>query len=99
MKYFRITHPFHPLHGREFEVIDLRSAWGEERVYFRDDAGELQRMPLPWTSLWPVDPFVAVCAGRSNLRTQELLQMVEIVQRLDEAQGPKRRTRKAKGVK
>src|SRR5438094_527466 len=31
---FKITHPFHPLHGYQFELIAYKSAWGEDRVYF-----------------------------------------------------------------
>ncbi|MBS3779452.1 MAG: hypothetical protein KGY41_03575, partial [Desulfovermiculus sp.] len=25
---FRVTHPFHPLSGCEFELMDYRHAWG-----------------------------------------------------------------------
>jgi Family of unknown function (DUF5372) len=34
---FRVTHPFHPLRGRTFQLVDCRQTWGEERVYFYDD--------------------------------------------------------------
>ncbi|WP_208461047.1 DUF5372 family protein, partial [Paraburkholderia mimosarum] len=30
----RVTHPFHPLRGQEFVLLERRCAWGEERVYF-----------------------------------------------------------------
>jgi Family of unknown function (DUF5372) len=30
---FRVTHVFHPLYGREFTLVERRSAWGEERVF------------------------------------------------------------------
>jgi hypothetical protein len=33
---FQITHPFHPLHGRQYELIDMRCTWGEDRVYYYD---------------------------------------------------------------
>ncbi|MGH8219072.1 MAG: DUF5372 family protein, partial [Steroidobacteraceae bacterium] len=26
---FRVTHPFHPLLGREFALADRRNTWGE----------------------------------------------------------------------
>jgi transposase len=29
-----VTHPFHPLHGREFSLVTYRHNWGENRVYF-----------------------------------------------------------------
>jgi hypothetical protein len=66
-------------------VLDRRQAWGEARVYFRNAAGALQRIPLQWTSLAAVDPFTTVNAGRSSLRLEELLQLVEIVRRLKAA--------------
>ncbi len=98
-KHFSVSHPFHPLYRQEFEVLDLRTAWGEERVYFHDAAGKLQRLPLQWTSLAPVDPFVAINAGRSHLRIQELLQLVQVVQRLDAACRARRGKEKARNVK
>ncbi|WP_225649627.1 DUF5372 family protein, partial [Bradyrhizobium australafricanum] len=30
----RITHPFHPLCGRKFELICRRRHWGEDRVVY-----------------------------------------------------------------
>jgi hypothetical protein len=91
---FRVTHPFHPLRGREFALVDRRSAWGEDRVYFRDEAGELKRMPIGWTSLGAVDAFVAVPAGRSSLRVQDLLQLVALAERLRAARGSQKAKRK-----
>src|SRR5208282_4812472 len=31
---FRVTHPFHPLCGREFTLVTYRRDWGGHRVYF-----------------------------------------------------------------
>ncbi|MGZ6690002.1 MAG: DUF5372 family protein, partial [Solirubrobacteraceae bacterium] len=28
----RVTHPFHPLYGRDFEFVAHRHNWGEDRV-------------------------------------------------------------------
>jgi hypothetical protein len=61
-------------------------------VYFRDDAGELKRMPAQWTSLGAADAFVSISAGRSSLRMQDLLQLVALVERVRDTQ----RTRKSK---
>ena len=77
-----MTHPFHPLHGREFEMIEYRRAWGENRVYFLDSSGQMQRLPASWTDITGEDPFVAVAAGRSPLRVEELLQLVDLLDRL-----------------
>jgi len=77
-----VTHPFHPLHGREFELIEYRQAWGEKRVYFLDSSGQMQRLPASWTDVAGEDPFVAVAAGRSPLRLEDLLQLVDLLDRL-----------------
>jgi hypothetical protein len=81
-----VTHPFHPLFGREFELVTYRSAWGEERVYFHDDKGRLQHMPVGWTSAAVSDPFRVVAASRCCFRTEELLRLVELVERLRSGQ-------------
>jgi Family of unknown function (DUF5372) len=42
----------------------------------------LQRLPASWTDVVGEDPFVAVAAGRSPLRMEELLELVDLVERL-----------------
>ncbi|MBK8580237.1 MAG: hypothetical protein IPN78_19215 [Candidatus Accumulibacter sp.] len=66
---FRVTHPFHPLFGREFVLIERRNAWGEERVHFHDDSGRVRRLTAAWTSAVAPDPFASVSAGRSHFRS------------------------------
>jgi hypothetical protein len=41
----RVTHPFHPWAGREFEFVKRRHNWRADRVYVRDGAGELLSLP------------------------------------------------------
>jgi hypothetical protein len=77
-----VTHPFHPLSGREFELVTSRKAWGEDRVYFRDDGGRLHHMPVGWTSVEPADPFRRVAADRCRFRTEDLLRLADLVARL-----------------
>lgn len=64
-------------------MIEYRHAWGEERVYFLDSSGQMQRLPATWTDVAAVDPFVTVAAGRSPLRVEDLLQLVDLIERLD----------------
>jgi hypothetical protein len=79
---FRVTHPFHPLSGRQFELIGCRSRWGDERVWFHDPAGRLSLIPRAWTDLAPLDPFVTLAAGRSWFRVEELLDLARLVKGL-----------------
>ncbi|MBI2917614.1 MAG: hypothetical protein HYY01_06420, partial [Chloroflexi bacterium] len=32
---FRVVHPFHPLTGREFDLVGCGHTWGEHRVFYR----------------------------------------------------------------
>jgi transposase len=40
-----VTHPFHPLHGRDFEFVACRQNWGEDRVHLHDENGQLFLLP------------------------------------------------------
>lgn len=75
----RITHPFHPLCGKEYEYFRERLSWGEERVYVKDERGVVHSIPTAWTSAAPVDPFVVAAAGRCPVRIVDLLAMVDLV--------------------
>ena len=91
---FRVTHPFHPLFGREFVLIERRNAWGEERVYFHDDAGRLRRLATAWTNAVAPDPFETVSAGRSHFRVDNLLQLAALSARMSDAKGSVRASRR-----
>jgi len=75
---FTITHPFHPLSGHHFVVLERRFAWGEERVFFHDPlTQELRSLPLQWTSLAPSDPFLTIAQGRTLLRFIDVQRLLE----------------------
>ena len=74
-----MTHPFHPLFGREFELVVYRHNWGEDRVYFHDTEGVLCSMPASWTNAIDPDAFIVIAAGRSHFRCQDLLQVAEML--------------------
>ena len=80
-----ITHPFHPLRGRTVRIYDRVS--GSRRAivrYFVDrPAGAiLASIPVSWTSLRRVDDFERVAAGRSLLRSDDLVELRELVDSL-----------------
>jgi hypothetical protein len=83
----RVTHPFHPWAGREFEFVKRRRNWRQDRVYIHDDAGKLVSLPAEWTDVVAEDPFVVVAAGRSPFRVEQLLELSELVARVS-AGGP-----------
>ena len=64
----RVKERAQSLGGRELGFIEYRQAWGEDREYFLDSSGQLQRLLALWTDLVGEDPFVAVSTGRSPPR-------------------------------
>jgi hypothetical protein len=74
-----MTHPFHPWFGREFVFAELRQTWGEDRVLFLDEDGQLLSLPAGWTDAVPVDLFVSIAAGRCPFRTADLLALAQMV--------------------
>ncbi|MGO8697507.1 MAG: DUF5372 family protein [Limisphaerales bacterium] len=75
---FRVTHPYHPLRGREFKLLRRDHLWGDHRVWFYNDTGQLISLPETWTSLGPADPFVALSQGRAHARVQDLLELARL---------------------
>ncbi len=60
-------------------MVTVRQNWGEERVYYHDESGRLCLIPIAWTSLACVDPFVEVAAGRAMFRPEDLLRLAAFV--------------------
>jgi Family of unknown function (DUF5372) len=75
---FRVTHPFHPLFDREFELIEHRKNWGKDRVYFHDSEGHLQSILANCTDAGGTDVFVEISAGRCFFRYDDLLKLADL---------------------
>ena len=82
-KKFRVTHPFHPLYKREFEI---EGRWSYERrqyFVFYGDNGHKSMIPLSWTdAIEEQDVFVIISAGRSYFRVKDLLRLSELTKYL-----------------
>ena len=76
---FTITHPFHPLYQRQFELLSYRKSWGRQFIDFRYDNGKTGAVPLAWTDVDQADPFLTISQGRSVFRVPELLQLAELI--------------------
>jgi len=77
-----VTHPFHPLAGRDFEFFAYRQNWGEDRVHLHDETGQLFSLPAGWTDVAAADPFVVVAAGRCPFTTAGLVALADLVDQL-----------------
>ena len=78
-----MTHPFHPLRGQEFELIERSSIRGEQWVHYTDSDGTLRGIREAWTSAGAEDAFVKVAAGRSAFRVSDLLALASLLDGLD----------------
>ncbi len=76
---FRVTHPFHPLCGREYDLIEYRHFWAEDRVVYVDEMGVARSLPARWTNAVADDPTVVVSGGRSHFRVADLLDLVKLI--------------------
>ena len=78
----RIIHPFHPLSGKQIDLVEHRFIFTESFVYFHDDDGHLREIPSAWTDFVKCDAFVEIAAGRSQLHAGCLLEVVDLIDRL-----------------
>jgi hypothetical protein len=79
---FCITHPFHPFCGEPFDLIRYRRSWGHESVDGRGADGRRITVPLSWTDAGAADPFIALAAGRSLFRVEDLLRLARRLEEL-----------------
>jgi hypothetical protein len=74
-----VVHPFHPLRGQAFELIVVLNHWSGDRVTYLGPEQRTRTLPVVWTDLAAVDPFVAVAAGRAPFRLADLLALRALV--------------------
>ena len=78
-----MVHPFHPLAGKEFELVGFGHTWGDQKVYYqKPNQQRVYSMPATWTDLGPVDAYVALSSGRSYGRPEDLLALAGLVRQL-----------------
>ncbi|HET6178223.1 MAG TPA: DUF5372 family protein [Candidatus Sulfotelmatobacter sp.] len=76
-----MAHPFHPLRGTEYELVTRKHNWGEDRVFYYDQARALKSFLSNVTDLLPGDAFEHVSAGRSAFRADDLLALRRLLDR------------------
>jgi len=74
-------------------LVAVRHTWGEDRVFFLDGEGTQRSLPRGWTSVADPDPFVTLAAGRSVVRVEDLLALVELLDSVRAAGGARRAVR------
>jgi len=75
----RITHPFHPLVGQQFVRVAERSSRHGDRVWYEAADGSVATIPLAWTDLATLEPFLALAEGKAHFRPEDLMELAELV--------------------
>lgn len=81
-KTFKVTHPFIPQYREEYEFVERRHSWGQDRVIYFDKNGNLSTIPTSWTDVAEPDLFNLQSAGRSNFRYNDLVELAKILKDL-----------------
>lgn len=78
----RVTHPFHPLSGRQFTCVGERYNRYGRRLLLQIDDKTVCSVPPQWTDLLAQDPEIVMGERRALLRVADLLELARLVQRL-----------------
>jgi hypothetical protein len=71
------------LKGQEYDLVGFAHTWGEHRVFFRKPGDQrVYSLPAGWTDVEAPDPYVAISAGRSLFRTEDLLALSTLIEDL-----------------
>lgn len=76
---FRVTHPFHPLYGQEYEIIKYKRIQARDRIFFHQKDGSIGSLPLAWCDLRPPDPYLDMMEKQSPFRVEDLLKLSDII--------------------
>ena len=82
MRLVRITHPFHPLSGREVVCVGERYNRYGRRLLLRVDDVTVCSVPPQWTDLVAPDPEIVIGAYRTLFRVADLLALGRLVDQL-----------------
>jgi Family of unknown function (DUF5372) len=90
MPLVRITHPFHPLSGREFACVGERYNRYGRRLLLRVDDANVCSVPPQWTDVMAPDPEILVGGDCSVFRVADLLELMRVVGELRRRYGSKK---------
>ena len=78
----KIIHPFSPLKGKTYKVIERNTAWCEDRLLCSGENGEICRILTAWTDYLPPDAFVEQSKGRADFTFEGLVELAEFMRKL-----------------
>jgi uncharacterized protein DUF5372 len=90
----RVTHPFHPLSGKQLACVGERYNRYGRRLLLRVDEVTVCSIPPQWTDLVAPDPEIVIGEQRALFRVADLLELAQLVEQL----GRREAMQKAEGV-
>jgi len=84
LQFVRVTHPFHPLFGRQLPCVGKRYNRYGERLLLQADSAAVWSVPPQWTDLVGLDPEVVMGHGRALMRAVDLMELAGLVKRLSD---------------
>ena len=85
----RITHPFHPLSGKQFACVGERNNHYGKRLLLQVDDASICSVPPQWTDLVAPDPEIVTGGSRALFRVADLLELVQLIDELRRREGLK----------
>ena len=82
MRLVRITHPFHPLYGKDVDCVGERYNRHGKRLLLRVDDVTVCSVPPQWTDLVAPDPEIVIGEYRALFRGADLLELGRLVDQL-----------------
>ncbi len=77
-----MTHPFHPLSGRQLACVAERHNRYGKRLLLQVDAETVCSVPPQWTDAIVPDPEIAIGKRRALFRVADLMELAQLVARL-----------------
>jgi hypothetical protein len=80
--FVHITHPFHPLSGKQLACVGERYNRYGRRLLLRVDDATVCSVPPQWTDLAAPDPEIVIGEYRALFRVADLLELARLVDQL-----------------
>jgi hypothetical protein len=85
-----VTHPFHPLSGRQLACVGDRNNRYGMTLLLEVDEGAICAVPPQWTDVVAPDPEIVLGGQRALFRVADLLELTNLVDRLSRRDSPGR---------
>jgi Family of unknown function (DUF5372) len=78
----RITHPFHPLSGKQLACVGERYNRYGKRLLLQVDDATVRSVPPQWTDVVAPDPEIVIGEHRALFRMADLLELARLIDQL-----------------